>query len=156
MWWELLMCYQSLSDTHMRAEQATFLLLQHFSLFSDSRPTWEIITGQTFVKGDSVLWPLSLCSDGKGELLALSVELCNGKWERYLFQIVDLSWVKWKSFMLGGRKRPKREKKPVKLKFQPHLYNYFLFLPPFFFFQTWKSASGNNDICIWGDISKND
>lgn len=74
--------------------------------------------------------------DGKGELSALNVEPRNGKLVSYLFQIVDLSWVKWKSFMLGGRKRPNREKKPVRLKFQSRLFNYFPFQSLFFFFQT--------------------
>lgn len=35
--------------------------------------------------------------------------------------------------MLGGRKRPKSEKKPVKLEFQSRLFNYFLFQSSFFF-----------------------
>lgn len=53
----------------------------------------ELITVQIFVKGDCVLWPLPFSFEGKGELPALDVELC--KWKaRYLFQIVDLSWVK--------------------------------------------------------------
>ena len=34
--------------------------------------------------------------------------------------------------MLGGRERPKSEKKPVKLEFQPCLFNYFLFQSFFF------------------------
>ncbi len=45
--------------------------------------------------------------------------------------------------MLGRRKRPKREKKPVRLKFQSRLFNYFLFqsLSLLFFFKL-ESQSG--------------
>ena len=91
----------------------------------------ELITGQIFVKGDCAL-PFPF--DWKGELSALNVEPRNGKWVSYLFQIVDLSWVKWKSFMFGGRKRPKRGKKSVRPKFHWNLFNYFSVPVAFFFF----------------------
>ena len=125
----------------VRTEPATFLCLgqtvQRLSVMWGEFRLWqsvlmcELITGQIFVKGDCAL-PFPF--DWKGELSALNVEPRNGKWVSYLFQIVDLSWVKWKSFMFGGRKRPKRGKKSVRPKFHWNLFNYFWFQSSSFFF----------------------
>lgn len=110
--------------------------VQHVSLVQREFSHWQsvlmckLITDQIFVKGD---WMRRFPFDGKGELSALNVEPRNGKWVSYLFQIVDLSWVKWKAFMLGGCKRPKREKS-VGPKFHSQLFNYFSF-PLYFFFR---------------------
>lgn len=84
----------------------------------------KLITDQIFVKGNCVLRPFPF--DGKSEPSAMNAELWNGKWVSYLFQTVDLSWVKWKSFMLVERKRPEEEE-PAICKFQSGLYIYFLF-----------------------------
>lgn len=113
-----------------------------FTLWSDSCSIWESSDSVSLsLHVDSLLTRFCqrwLCAsfpfDGKGELSALNVEPRNGKWVSYLFQTVDLSWVKWKSFMLGGRKRPKRGKKPVRLIFHSGLFNYFLYQSLCFFF----------------------
>lgn len=98
----------------------------------------KLITEQIFVKGDCVP-PFPF--DWKGELSAVKAELRNGKWASYLFQIVDLSWVKWKSFMSERRKRPKR---PRNLPYQSFAQIYTVIYFPIIFFATWKPVSSKS------------
>lgn len=97
--------------------------LVRLALVCLSVSTRKLITDQIFVKGAGVTgFPF----DWKGELSALNVEACSGKWVDYLFQTVDLSWVKWRSFMSEGCKGQKREAKrrSVALKSRSHLRNW--------------------------------
>lgn len=117
-----------------RTMQHLSLLLREFSLWQ-SVLMCELITDQIFVKGDCVP-PFPF--DWKGELSALNVELRSGKWVSYLFQIVDLSWVKWKSFMLEGRKRPTRGRN---LSYQSFSRIYLIIPIPVFFLNSDLKAS---------------
>lgn len=83
----------------------------------------------------TVLWPLHFPFHSKGESLYWML-LCVIKGAHYLFHTADLSWVKWKSFMVRDAKGQRANFSPDWLTTVLALYVVSL--------QMWKSANSKN------------